>query len=229
LGCCNGVGVGFPEAPKALHVFECKTANLKWFKTISKDGVKKAKPEHYAQMQVYMHGFRERGWDVSRAFYVVVCKDSDDIYVERVPYNKKEAEAFVHQAKVAVFSQDPLTKISDNPSWYQCKFCDFRPHCQLEKPESLQRNCRTCLSSTACADGTWFCEVKQETLSVERQRQGCEAHLFIPTLLPWELEDAYVERREVIYITRGGQRVIDGNKQLTFVEETDDRDQDQSG
>ena len=81
---------GVPEAPKKKHLAEFKTSSKKAFDDTVKKGVKASKPVHYAQMQVYMYGK-----DIDRALYLVVCKDDDRIYTERVRLDKKEAERLI--------------------------------------------------------------------------------------------------------------------------------------
>ncbi len=217
-GSCDGLGKGFAGAPKSLHVFECKTMNTKWFKKLLKELVEKAKPEHYAQMQTYMHGFRKKGIKVSRAFYVAVCKETDEIYTERVKYNKEFAEAIVNKAELVIRSDVPLTKINENPSWYQCNYCDYKSICHFERVEDLERNCRTCMSSTPLPDGSWTCEFLNTNITTEKQREGCDKHLFIPSLLPWEAVDADEVNRAIYYTDRNGIKFVDSNLQLTTQE-----------
>ncbi|TLG71837.1 hypothetical protein [Methylocystis sp. B8] len=54
-GHADGFLVGVIEAPTTPHLFEAKTHNTKSFAKLKAEGVCKAKPLHYAQMQVYMH------------------------------------------------------------------------------------------------------------------------------------------------------------------------------
>ena len=54
-GSMDGAALGLPEAPKTWHVLEFKTHSSKSFEATVRDGVQKAHPEHYAQMQMYMH------------------------------------------------------------------------------------------------------------------------------------------------------------------------------
>lgn len=210
---------GVPEAPKALHLFECKTANAKSFARMKKNGVEAEKPEHFAQMQTYMLGFHERGLKVKRALYVMVNKDTDEIYTERIAYDPAVGKAMVARSEMVVNSPEPLTKISEDPTMRPCVWCDMRNICHLEKVEDLERNCRTCASSTPKKDGTWHCDLYDVTIDSEKQRLGCTDHVFIPALLPWEQVDADEEQREVFYEDRNGVRFRDANRELTVMEE----------
>ena len=73
---------GVPGSTKR-HVAEFKTHSRKSFDDLDKHGVEKSKPEHWVQMQAYMHGT-----GIERALYVAVCKDDDRIYTERIKYDK---------------------------------------------------------------------------------------------------------------------------------------------
>lgn len=109
---------GVPDAPKAKHIAEFKTHSKKSFDALVKDGVEKSKPEHFVQMQVYM-----QGTGLDRALYLAVCKDDDRIHTERVKFDKEVAgKAIARGQRIALTDRMP-EPISDDPSWYECKFC----------------------------------------------------------------------------------------------------------
>lgn len=214
-GSIDGGVLGVLEAPKTWHLLEIKTKKVKLFKVLCKDGVAKAEPKHHAQIQSYMHGLKFK-----RALYICVCKDDDRIYTERIHYDRKQAEAILNVAETVIKSPEPLTKISEDPAWWECKFCDHRPICHLEQTQFLERNCRTCLSSTPIrTDGTWTCAHHQTILDEDAQRAGCESHLLIPTLLPWPVQDVNEEKRQIIYAKPDGSRIIDAECKLEKVTE----------
>lgn len=200
-GSCDGKLLGVLEAPKTWHLLEVKTANDKWFAKLQKDGVAKTYPKHVAQMQCYMHGLK-----LTRCLYVCVNKNTDAIYTERIHYDRKHAEATLRIAEGIIGAPEPLSKISEDPSWFECKWCDHRSVCHMERTEFLDRNCRTCLSATPLEDGTWACEHLKIKLDVDAQRKGCGDHLFIPALLPapWEAVAVDEDKRLVTYTTPTG-------------------------
>jgi hypothetical protein len=176
---------GVPEAPNKQHIGEFKTHSLKSFNDVEAKGVEKSKPEHYAQMQVYMHGT-----GIDRALYVAVCKDNDRIYTERVRYDKEVAEKLVARGKRVALSERMPPPISTDPSWFQCKFCDAHSFCH-ETQLTQHVNCRTCAHSTPKEDGTWRCERYECTIEIETQHGGknCPAHTLHPDLVPWHMFD----------------------------------------
>ncbi len=172
-GSMDGACVGLPDAPKTWHVLEFKTHNLKSFNQLEKEGVRLAKPEHWAQMQCYMH------WSgMTRALYVAVCKDDDRLHLERIDYDRKEAEALLEKAQAVINAPEPPARISEDAAWYQCKWCDAWPVChgkQLPLP-----TCRSCVHATPEPDGSWSCRYHKRTLMVEEQKRGCHDHVYIP-------------------------------------------------
>jgi len=177
-GSLDGVVQGLVEAPKAPHVSEQKTHNDKSFKNVRSKGVQESKPEHYAQMQVYMHLM-----NIDRALYQAVNKNDDELYFERVKYDKQTAEGLLAKAERIITSDLPPEGISHDPAFYKCKWCDQSNVCHGNQVP--QANCRTCCFSTPETDGDarWSCSKHGKDLNQEDQRLGCDQHLFIPALL----------------------------------------------
>ncbi len=200
-GSMDAVAVGFPEAPKAWHVCEFKTHNAKSFASLQKDGVEKSKPAHWSQMQAYMHLA-----GIERAFYLAVCKDDDALYQERIARDADAGMRIVAKAQRIIASPTPPSRISADPAWYQCRFCDHHAACHGDAvPE---RNCRSCLHSSPVADGAWRCARHGVPLSTKDQKAGCVAHLYIPDFVPGEQTDAGEDW--VSYRMRDGSEWRDG-------------------
>ena len=200
-GSMDAVALGFPEAPKAWHVCEFKTHNLKSFTTLAAEGVEKSKPLHWAQMQAYMHLA-----GIDRAFYLAVCKDTDELYQERIHHDAEAGLRILAKAERIVGAARPPARISEDPAWWQCRFCDHHPVCHAEA--SVERHCRACLHATPVADGAWNCERHQVPLARRDQEAGCAAHLYIPDLVPGEQIDAGEDW--VSYRLRDGTQWRDG-------------------
>lgn len=181
-GSIDGCGEGFPESKKP-HLVEFKTHNEKSFNDLKNKGVEKAKPEHYVQMNLYMGGLH-----LERAYYIAVNKNTDEIYAERVYYNPECYKNFLARGITTVQSAVPTKKISDNPSWYECKWCQYYAICHQASVPSV--NCRTCLHSTPEQTGKWTCARDGGIIDTQTQREACEYHLFIPQLLNQEPTDA---------------------------------------
>ena len=182
-GSMDGVCLGLPEAPKTWHLLEFKTHSLKSFASLKKDGVQKSKPKHWAQMQTYMHLAH-----IERAMYLAVCKDTDEIYQERIHADPAEGIRLVAKAARIINSPRPLERIANTETWHECRFCDHHAACWRNEPPD--RHCRSCMHSTPIADGKWSCEKHGKALSLGEQKAGCVDHRFIPDFVAGEQFDA---------------------------------------
>lgn len=202
-GSMDGAGVGFPEAPKTWAVWECKTSNTKGFKDLQSKGLQAAKPQHYAQITIYC-GYT--GMD--RALYTCVCKETDEIFTEWVHFDPVEFAKLKARAERVIRAAEPPMKISQDPSWFVCKMCDFHAHCHGEA--APQVNCRTCAHSTPEMDGDsrWTCSLA-DTSPVEIptpiQRTGCSQHRYIPILLERFGQQVDYVNGDVVYEAEAGR------------------------
>jgi hypothetical protein len=192
---------GLPGDERSRYVAEFKTHNKKSFNALEKNGVEKAKKEHFIQMQLYMHGT-----NIDRALYVAVCKDDDRIYTEIVSHNPDLALKFIKRGHEIALSPDIPLKLSDNPCWYECKWCDAYSFCH-ETGLSNQVNCRTCRFSVVEKNDSWYCEFYQSSgIPPDFQREGCDNHVLF--LVPWKFK-GLTEKNEGIFDI-GGEEVING-------------------
>lgn len=200
-GSMDGAVLGLVEAPKTWHVAEFKTHGEKSFKNLLNDGVQKSKPEHWSQCQLYMH------WSgMERAYYLAVNKNTDELYAERIYYDKAAAEALVEKGRAIVTAAEPLERVNEDPAFYLCKFCSARAVCHERRlPEP---SCRTCVHATPEIDGEarWSCaypKAPRPSLTVEEQRAGCDHHVYIPALVPFEFLNGNEELNCVEYVFEG--------------------------
>lgn len=185
-GHLDGAVLGLDEAPKTWHVFECKTHSAKSFADLKAKGVRDAKPRHFAQVTLYMGAT-----GMERAAYFAICKDTDEIYLERVHFDRGEYARMLQKAQVIVDSPEPPPRLSEDPSWYECRYCPHQAQCHQPVPTCPPPSCRTCVHSTPVAGGAWRCEHWSADIPVEAQREGCDEHRYIPALVPWlELAEA---------------------------------------
>ena len=175
-GSLDAVAIGLLEAPKTWHVVEFKTHSAKSFAELKRDGVRKSKPRHWAQMQVYL-----RLTSMTRAMYVAVCKDTDEIHVERLPADREEGERLIARAGRIIHAQHPPARVSEDPAWWQCRACEHHDLCH--EAGAAEITCRSCLHATP-VEGGWHCARWDRRLSTADQRRACERHLYIPDLVP---------------------------------------------
>lgn len=201
-GNCDGKILGLTEAPKTWHLLEVKTHNDKSYDWLLNNGLKKGKPEHYDQMQIYMN---ELG--LERGIYIAIKKSSSDIYTERINRDPKKKEAFREKALRIIRSNDAPKKIANSLEIFDCKYCSYNKECyKLEGAENPIKSCTTCLHSTPLIEGGWKCEQKKIVMDKEILVTGCEEHLFLPVLVPGKLVKA--EPDELTYIDVTGKTII---------------------
>lgn len=182
-GSLDAVAIGLPEAPRTWHVCEFKTHNAASFAELRKKGVQQAKPQHFAQMQVYLHLT-----GMTRALYLAVDKDCDDLHAERIHADSDEGQRLLGKAQRIIFTERPPVRISDDPAWYQCRMCPHHPLCHEEA--RAERTCRSCLHVTPLETGVWQCSPTARAIPSGDQRAGCTSHIFIPDLVAGEQVDA---------------------------------------
>ncbi|GAA4827293.1 hypothetical protein GCM10023232_26940 [Sphingosinicella ginsenosidimutans] len=190
-GHMDGVILGLLQAPKTWHVLEIKAVSDAKFreleKAVEKVGEKLALREwsetYYAQAVLYMDYA-----DLDRHYCVVCTPGCRRWMAVRTERDKPEAGRLRGRAQTIIASDSPPPRISEAPDYYQCRWCDHAPVCH--QGEQALSHCRTCLHSTPVEGGEWHCARWARKISVEEQREGCPAHLYIPGLVPGEQVDA---------------------------------------
>lgn len=161
--------------PDEPFLLEFKTYSLKSFRyMVENGGVAKAKPEHYIQMQIYMKRF-----GLARALYIAVCKNDDQMHDEVVLYDEAVAESATNRARAAVAARQLPPRLRNSPTWFECKFCDYRGPCHYGEP--LAKSCRSCAHSAAVTDPPegeerrWHCGKWCSLIPVDAVPKGCDA------------------------------------------------------
>ncbi len=191
-GSLDAMARGFEEEPKTWHVVEIKTSNLRQFEQLEELGVKMHKPEHYAQMQMYMH------WSgATHAYYFCVCKDDDRIYGERVKYDQHTALKLAERAHRIINAEKPPESGFD-PASPPCRWCNYAKLCSGEQIADI--NCRTC---------TYYecdCQGERCTLGFDTG-STCDRHLYIQELVPCEI---YSEDDDTVTYLIGDEKFTTG-------------------
>lgn len=148
---------------------EKKTHNKKSFDTLKNLGVVKAHPKHFAQMSVYGAAFK-----VKYGLYIAICKDNDDIHYELLELDWDLAAELHNKAKDIIESKFPPEKISNDPNFFECKWCDFQHICHWG--ELVEVNCRSCKMASPVEKGQWHCSQWGNIIPAEFVGKGCEKH-----------------------------------------------------
>ena len=187
-GSLDAVLHGLPRAPKTWALAEFKTHNAKSFRALQTKGVEKHKPQHWAQVHVYM-GLA----GLERCLYLAVCKDSDAPYEEWIHFDARVHERMLDRARSIITATEPPPRLSDDPLYYECGWCDARDLCHDnelgEPPRVADVSCRTCCYATPEVDESdaarWTCAQTGGDLTLAEQARACGEHLLIPPLVPW--------------------------------------------
>ena len=151
-GSPDGFALHVPEVPQGKWcLLEFKTSNDANFNNLKKNGVEDAKPQHFAQMQVYMGEF-----GVEHALYLVVNKDNDELYGEIVTFDHGEYEKHLKNAEDVIFSTEPPKPISKKKAFWRCQMCDFYKVCKFG--EEIEKKCRSCKHAQPTVLGEWTCK-----------------------------------------------------------------------
>lgn len=166
-GSLDGI-VRNPAGHKGDYLTEFKTHGLKSFEKLIIQGVKVSKPEHYIQMQIYLHHYPK----LKGAIYFAICKNDDALHIEFVEYDQEAAEAAMKKAGKILLSTDPPERFDKASTFsFQCKyFCDFSDICHSNV--APKKSCRNCEDIRLTDDG-WQCNVTSEILSEKSQLLGC--------------------------------------------------------
>ncbi len=151
---------------------EYKTHNAKSFAKLKKDGLRKAKEQHFIQMSCYGLAFKTR-----YGLYLAINKDNDDIYFEFIELDWNLARLMEKKAADIITSQIAPPKISDNPAWSDCKYCQFQDICH--HGECVEVNCRSCVSAIPVDDGQWHCKLYGQNIPKDFVVKGCPQHVSI--------------------------------------------------
>lgn len=148
-------------------LLEFKTWNTKGFSELTKNGVKQQAPKHYAQMCTY-----GMAYDLQYALYIAINKNDDDIHIELVELDMQFAEDQVRKALHVIESNKPPKRISEQPAYWECRFCLFNAICHHDAMPD--KNCRSCANSHADDNGTWYCSLWSDTIPDDFVPQGCD-------------------------------------------------------
>lgn len=158
-GCIEGI-------TKRPHVLEIKSANAKRFAAFKSQGVRAVSPAYYCQVQCYMaySGFE-------RALFVVMCKDTCELYTERVYFNKPDFQAIEARARQVICCNDVFNLEADNRA---CEWCSFRFRCQPVEDAHIQtsRSCGTCHYCHADAECRMHC-IAREYVEIKNWGLSC--------------------------------------------------------
>jgi hypothetical protein len=125
---------------------------------------------------------------LDRAYYFAIYKDTDDIYGERVKFDRAYAEQLREKARIVTTAVVPPVRLNDNPEYYQCRYCDFKDICHGKRIPDV--SCRTCAHATPnIATGKFDCGRGYDYYDCKY----CADHLYIPDLIPYPVTEVCMD------------------------------------
>ncbi len=190
-GHADGTIIGILQAPKTPHILEIKCCSDKKIAELKKavadcgekGALKKWNPIYHAQGVLYCDYM---GYD--RHYLVASTPGGRDWMGVRTYADPALAIKLRARAKRTIMSHEPLTRISNDPSWYECRWCPFTDICH--KDDVPDRTCRSCAHSEVRANSEWGCARWGKKLTLDEQLIGCPSHAYLPALVPGEIVDS---------------------------------------
>lgn len=139
------------------------------FANVGKNGVMKEKPKHYAQMCGY-----GKFYQLKYGLYIIENKNDSDLIIEIVPLDWNYGTILENKASDVINSKFPPSRISDNPDYFDCKYCFAVNVCH--HGEAVEVNCRSCKMSEPVANAEWFCNRFQKIIPKDFIKEGCGYH-----------------------------------------------------
>jgi hypothetical protein len=165
-GSCDGRGLFKRYGINEPFLLEFKTGSQVAHKKLVEGGVTYAKPLHWSQMCTYGVGFKLR-----YAVYISISKNDDDLHIEVLELDHKLGEEMLSRAQRIVSSPIPPPRLSENASYYECKYCPLMKVCHFG--EAPERNCRSCKNASPADNGQWNCSQFGE-IPKEYIPRGCD-------------------------------------------------------
>ena len=136
-GHIDGVVISAPNNLKLLFpmLWECKSMNNKSFKETVKKGLVISKPVYASQIAIYQAYMESSIEGISKnpALFTAINKDTAELYFELIPFDQNLAQKMSDKAVNilrATEAHELLPKISNDPAYFECRFCPWSNRCQ---------------------------------------------------------------------------------------------------
>lgn len=166
-GARDGLVILNPYGIEDQVLVSFKTINDKGFSHLFADGMRKNKPQHWAQECAYGYEF-----GIQYCLYLCINKNDDALHVEFLKLDLAYGEQLHIKASRIIHSDQPPKRVSDNPAWHECKFCPASAICHMG--DAVEMNCRSCCHAKPVEGAQWHCGHFAEIIPKEFIRKGCE-------------------------------------------------------
>jgi hypothetical protein len=130
-GHADGIFVAGPKIADISYpaLWEHKGLASKGFRTIERDGLRKAYPQYAVQVALYQHFL---GVDVNPAIFTITNADTCERLHILVPYDAEFARTWIQRAEIVIQATragELLPRFTDNPDHYRCRYCGHKARC----------------------------------------------------------------------------------------------------
>jgi len=84
----------------------------------------------------------------------------------------ENADQYTNRALQLVDSRKAPPPITKDPSWFKCRFCEFRAQCHYDEPLDNEC-CRSCVYASAEHHGKWKCNLHGCEIPKDKQGAKC--------------------------------------------------------
>jgi hypothetical protein len=156
-----------------IFLGEFKTNNTgAGFTNVDKEGVAKAKPRHYAQACQYGYKF-----NLKYCIYLIENKNDSDLTVKIFELDHNYGRVLEKKAEDIIYAKTPPARISETPSYFECKYCDYSDICHSQ--DLVEKNCRSCKFAIPVENKQWSCTRYNQIIPDDFIKIGCDMHLSI--------------------------------------------------
>lgn len=115
-------------------LWECKSVNAKGWRELDKKGLADSYPTYAAQIALYQAYLSEDLHEISNnpALFMAINKDTQDIYLEMIPFNGKLAQEMSDRAvKIVIATEhnEILPRCTAKQDFFGCRFCNWSTRC----------------------------------------------------------------------------------------------------
>jgi hypothetical protein len=136
-GHIDGVITAGPDIKGLVYpcLWENKGLGNKSWTDVNRRGVRDSKPIYYAQCNTYCAYM-----ELPNALFSAINRDTGEILFEVIQVDGRNAQESSDRAVRVINSGSPeeLSKITNDPADFRCKFCDFRSRCWGVVRENLE-------------------------------------------------------------------------------------------
>jgi len=179
----DGIIRGLIQSPSKWHIWEHKCTNDSKFRELERDKVKEGEKGALAKWDAVYHAQAQISMYFAKfdRHYLTCASAGSRVETSvRTDANHQFADALIAKGHRIIEAREPLTRISDDPTNFKCKFCPFQAICHAGA--TPDRNCRTCAHSRPVENGQWLCGKHGNILTLEEQLKGCDDYERLETI-----------------------------------------------